>query len=147
MNQIPNCPLKCLPKCQQRCQHRESVILALVLLVRFYTDRLLPARYITIHSKILSFQGMDYFHESFRSKSKPLTYNFITRLHSFFHRDSHIGNVGQHPLRDKEHVEIHTWDGPNDPDNPSVLSVASTGLFPSKLTVTVSIGAKHINGC
>ncbi|CAI7577485.1 unnamed protein product [Penicillium manginii] len=44
--------------------------------------------------------------------------SFFSRLHSFFHRDSHIGNVGQHPLRDKEHVEIHTWDGPNDPDNP-----------------------------
>ncbi|KAJ5404550.1 hypothetical protein N7509_004421 [Penicillium cosmopolitanum] len=44
--------------------------------------------------------------------------SFFSRVHSFFHRDSHIGHVGQHPLRDKEHVEIHTWDGPNDPDNP-----------------------------
>ncbi|KAJ5581275.1 hypothetical protein N7450_007576 [Penicillium hetheringtonii] len=43
---------------------------------------------------------------------------FISRVRSFFSRDSHIGHVGQHPLRDKEHVEIHTWDGPNDPDNP-----------------------------
>ncbi|KAJ5085065.1 hypothetical protein N7532_009836 [Penicillium argentinense] len=44
--------------------------------------------------------------------------SFVSRVRSFFQRDTHIGHVGHHPLRDKENVEIHTWDGPNDPDNP-----------------------------
>ncbi|KAK5788159.1 hypothetical protein VI817_009117 [Penicillium citrinum] len=54
---------------------------------------------------------------------------FISRVRSFFSRDSHIGHVGQHPLRDKEHVEIHTWDGPNDPDNPSILTGLPAGSY------------------
>ncbi|KAJ6006825.1 hypothetical protein N7451_004769 [Penicillium sp. IBT 35674x] len=33
-------------------------------------------------------------------------------------REDHIGHVSRHPLRDKEDVEIHTWNGPDDPDNP-----------------------------
>ncbi|KAJ5081078.1 hypothetical protein N7456_013316 [Penicillium angulare] len=44
--------------------------------------------------------------------------SFRARVGSFFRREDHIGHVSQHPLRDKEDLEIHTWDGPNDPDNP-----------------------------
>ncbi|KAJ5157903.1 uncharacterized protein N7482_009003 [Penicillium canariense] len=43
---------------------------------------------------------------------------FLSRVRSFFSRDAHIGDVGRDPLRDKEHVEIHTWDGPDDLANP-----------------------------
>ncbi|KAF7713082.1 MFS-type transporter [Penicillium ucsense] len=43
---------------------------------------------------------------------------FFSRVRSFFHRDSHIGHVGRHPLRDSKDIEIHTWNGPDDPDNP-----------------------------
>ncbi|KAJ5887201.1 hypothetical protein N7504_011248 [Penicillium tannophilum] len=44
--------------------------------------------------------------------------SFLSRVRSFFKRDDHIGHVSRHPLRDKEDIEIHTWDGPDDPDNP-----------------------------
>ncbi|CAG8293207.1 unnamed protein product [Penicillium salamii] len=44
--------------------------------------------------------------------------SFRSRLRSFFHRDSHIGHVAQHPLRGSQEIEIHTWTGPDDPDNP-----------------------------
>ncbi|OOQ83332.1 MFS multidrug transporter [Penicillium brasilianum] len=43
---------------------------------------------------------------------------FLSRVRSFFNRDTHIGHVSRHPLRDEKNVEIHTWQGPNDPDNP-----------------------------
>ncbi|KAJ5475379.1 hypothetical protein N7539_008445, partial [Penicillium diatomitis] len=39
-------------------------------------------------------------------------------VRSFFRRDSHIGHVGRHPLRDSKDIEIHTWNLPDDPDNP-----------------------------
>ncbi|CAG8944416.1 unnamed protein product [Penicillium salamii] len=44
--------------------------------------------------------------------------SFRSRLRSFFRRDSHIGHVAQHPLRGSQEIEIHTWTGPDDPDNP-----------------------------
>lgn len=44
-------------------------------------------------------------------------------VRSFFHRDSHVGVVGHNALRDKEDIEIHTWDGKDDKDNPYVEQV------------------------
>ncbi|CAG8049124.1 unnamed protein product [Penicillium nalgiovense] len=44
--------------------------------------------------------------------------SFFSRVHSFFRRDTHIGHVGRHPLRGSQDIEIHTWNGPDDPDNP-----------------------------
>ncbi|KAJ5117931.1 hypothetical protein N7448_004418 [Penicillium atrosanguineum] len=44
--------------------------------------------------------------------------SFLSRCRSFFQRQTHIGKVGVNPMRDKEDLEIHTWDGPDDPDNP-----------------------------
>lgn len=57
---------------------------------------------------------------------------------SFFHRDSHVGVVGRNPLRDREDIEIHTWHGKDDPDNPYVCyrSIAEEGQH--WLTVSVS---------
>ncbi|KAF3391668.1 hypothetical protein F1880_007941 [Penicillium rolfsii] len=43
---------------------------------------------------------------------------FLARVRSFFKRETHIGNVTRHPLRDDKDIEIHTWNGPDDPDNP-----------------------------
>ncbi|KAJ5354374.1 uncharacterized protein N7496_012807 [Penicillium cataractarum] len=43
---------------------------------------------------------------------------FLSRVRSFFNRDTHIGHVSRHPLRDEKDIEIHTWAGPDDPDNP-----------------------------
>ncbi|KAJ5937595.1 hypothetical protein N7454_003937 [Penicillium verhagenii] len=43
--------------------------------------------------------------------------SFVSRVRSFFRREDHIGHVSRHPLRESD-VEIHTWDGPDDPENP-----------------------------
>ncbi|KAJ5453936.1 uncharacterized protein N7458_004892 [Penicillium daleae] len=43
---------------------------------------------------------------------------FLSRVRSFFNRETHIGHVSRHPLRGDKDIEIHTCDGPNDPDNP-----------------------------
>ncbi|KAJ5592037.1 uncharacterized protein N7459_002406 [Penicillium hispanicum] len=44
--------------------------------------------------------------------------SFISRVRSFFNREPHIGHVGHNPLRDSADLEIHTWSGPDDLDNP-----------------------------
>ncbi|PYH87592.1 hypothetical protein BO71DRAFT_489459 [Aspergillus ellipticus CBS 707.79] len=44
--------------------------------------------------------------------------SFAGRVRSFFHRDPHVGVVSHNDLRDREDLEIHTWDGKDDPDNP-----------------------------
>ncbi|KAJ6103509.1 hypothetical protein N7486_005936 [Penicillium sp. IBT 16267x] len=44
--------------------------------------------------------------------------SLLSRVRSFFKREHHIGHVSGHPLRDKEDIEIHTWNGPDDPEIP-----------------------------
>ncbi|PWY72163.1 MFS general substrate transporter [Aspergillus sclerotioniger CBS 115572] len=43
---------------------------------------------------------------------------FAGRSRSFFRRESHVGVVSHNDLRDREDIEIHTWNGKDDPDNP-----------------------------
>ncbi|KAH8429642.1 putative MFS multidrug transporter [Aspergillus melleus] len=61
--------------------------------------------------------------------------SFLGRVRSFVHRDSHVGVVGHHALRDKEDLEIHTWDGKDDPDNPFNWS----NSYKWTLTITICI--------
>ncbi|KAK2799576.1 hypothetical protein FQN50_008414 [Emmonsiellopsis sp. PD_5] len=37
---------------------------------------------------------------------------------SFIKREGHIGTYAQNERRDSTEIEIHDWDGPNDPENP-----------------------------
>ncbi|PYI27943.1 MFS general substrate transporter [Aspergillus indologenus CBS 114.80] len=59
--------------------------------------------------------------------------SFFGRVRSFFHRDRHVGVVSRNELRDKEDLELHTWNGKDDPDNPFNWSPAYKWV----LTVTV----------
>jgi hypothetical protein len=40
-------------------------------------------------------------------------------VRSFFHRERHVGVVSHNDIRDQE-IELHTWSGKDDPDNPYV---------------------------
>ncbi|KAJ5818956.1 hypothetical protein N7474_004547 [Penicillium riverlandense] len=62
-----------------------------------------------------------------RTTTSTLHHNEFLR--SFFRRDSHIGNVCRHPLRDQKNIELHTWHGPDDPDNPSILTGLPAGSY------------------
>ncbi|PLB38859.1 putative MFS multidrug transporter [Aspergillus candidus] len=44
--------------------------------------------------------------------------SFLGRVKAFFHRDAHVGQVSYNELRDRQDLEVHTWRGPDDPDNP-----------------------------
>ncbi|KAI2945115.1 hypothetical protein CBS147321_4053 [Aspergillus niger] len=59
--------------------------------------------------------------------------SFLGRVRSFFRRDPHVGVVSHNDLRDREDLEIHTWNGKDDPDNPFNWSTSYKWL----LTVTV----------
>ncbi|KAK1142745.1 hypothetical protein N8T08_007377 [Aspergillus melleus] len=61
--------------------------------------------------------------------------SFLGRVRSFVHRDSHVGVVGHHALRDKEDLEIHTWNGKDDPENPFNWS----NSYKWTLTITICI--------
>ncbi|PGH23494.1 hypothetical protein AJ80_02448 [Polytolypa hystricis UAMH7299] len=44
--------------------------------------------------------------------------SFKGRFGAFFHREKHIGTWARCELRDSTEIEIHDWDGPDDPENP-----------------------------
>ncbi|KAE8311792.1 hypothetical protein RU639_002178 [Aspergillus parasiticus] len=60
--------------------------------------------------------------------------SFLGRVRSFFHRDRHVGVVSHNDIRDQE-IELHTWNGKNDPDNPFNWSTS----YKWTLTITVCI--------
>ncbi|KKK17681.1 hypothetical protein P175DRAFT_0438461 [Aspergillus ochraceoroseus IBT 24754] len=61
--------------------------------------------------------------------------SFLARVRSFFRRDDHIGLVSKHRLRDSLEIEVHTWEGKDDPDNPFNWS----NRYKWTLTITVCI--------
>ncbi|KAE8325270.1 major facilitator superfamily domain-containing protein [Aspergillus sergii] len=60
--------------------------------------------------------------------------SFLGRVRSFFNRDRHVGVVSHNDIRDQE-IELHTWNGKKDPDNPFNWSTS----YKWTLTITVCI--------
>ncbi|KAL5364455.1 major facilitator superfamily domain-containing protein [Aspergillus floccosus] len=61
--------------------------------------------------------------------------SFLGRVRSFARRERHIGQVSHHDYRDRADIELHTWDGPDDPDNPFNWS----RRYKWTLTITICI--------
>ncbi|GES60168.1 MFS general substrate transporter [Aspergillus terreus] len=61
--------------------------------------------------------------------------SFLGRVRSFTRRERHIGVVSRNELRDSVDIELHTWNGPDDPDNPFNWSKG----YKWTLTITICI--------
>ncbi|KAF9889531.1 hypothetical protein FE257_007241 [Aspergillus nanangensis] len=61
--------------------------------------------------------------------------SFLGRVKSFVNRERHIGQVSHHEMRDRADIELHDWNGPNDPDNPFNWSTK----YKWTLTITICI--------
>ncbi|KAB8233747.1 MFS general substrate transporter [Aspergillus alliaceus] len=61
--------------------------------------------------------------------------SFLGRVRSFIHRDRHVGVVSHNAIRDSVDIELHTWNGKDDPDNPFNWSTS----YKWTLTITVCI--------
>lgn len=70
---------------------------------------------------IVSCLGIVRVHVHGQSSMAEMTDLLRNRVRSFFNRETHIGHVSRHPLRSEKDIEIHTWDGPDDLDNPYVI--------------------------
>ncbi|KAK2743968.1 hypothetical protein FQN55_007017 [Onygenales sp. PD_40] len=72
-------------------------------------------------------------YERFHLWHNKIDDSFIGRVKGFFKREGYIGTYAQNDRRDSTEIEIHDWDGPNDPENPFNWSTTYKWV----LTVTI----------